>query len=245
MPDRIMPVRSGDVAGLNPVAVAQEDRRFRLSRLNPRRIDRQHIRAVEEIGDAAKAFRLALRRIDAVGPVKTHQRLVGRRVQRRDDLQHEGIGRRCEDRQPVGRHDAGVVCDICAVKGQARQRKPVALQNERRAGRRRVATRQAEPGGDGARLRHQPDIQIDVVDGVVGRPVFRQTDDRRIVGPHGACSFAAPHVEPFPAVEKRTVRRPCGRPRDESGSVQSRINPCRDSPIRSRLRESVKGCQRE
>ena len=60
VPDREVARRAGDVAGLDQIAVRQQHRRLGLVGLDPRREDRQHVGPVEEIGDAAKAFRLAL-----------------------------------------------------------------------------------------------------------------------------------------------------------------------------------------
>ena len=91
------------------VAVRKQDRRFRLIRLQPRRIDAEHVRPVEEIGDAAEALRLALRAIGSIGAEQPHQLGVGRGIDLGLDLQRERPGGRLVDRQFLRRRRLGEV----------------------------------------------------------------------------------------------------------------------------------------
>ena len=77
VPHREVPVVPGTSPCSIEIAVGEQDRRLALVGLDARRVDRHHVRPVEEIGDAAKAFRLALRAIDAVRAVEAHQLRVG------------------------------------------------------------------------------------------------------------------------------------------------------------------------
>jgi hypothetical protein len=78
VPDRVVPAVFQN-AVLDAVAVRQQQRRILHARLDAHRVDRQNVRPVEEIGDAAEALRLALRAIGAGRAVEPHQLLVGRR----------------------------------------------------------------------------------------------------------------------------------------------------------------------
>ena len=67
--ERIVPdgemAAAGQIAAVDEVAVGQQHRRFFLVGLDARGVDRHHVGPVEEIGDAAETFRLALRAIVA------------------------------------------------------------------------------------------------------------------------------------------------------------------------------------
>ena len=76
VPDREMPaVRQ--IAAFDQIAVGEQYRRLRLVGFDAGRVDRHHVRPVREIGDAAEAFRLALRAIGAARPVQPHQLGIG------------------------------------------------------------------------------------------------------------------------------------------------------------------------
>ena len=60
-----------------------------LRRLDARRVTREHVGAVEEIGDAAEAFRFALRAEDAFRHVEPFERGVARGRRLSDDLERE------------------------------------------------------------------------------------------------------------------------------------------------------------
>ena len=132
VPDGVVPA-AGKVAALDRVAVGKQQRRFAAQRLDADRVDRENVRAVEEIGDAAKAFGLALRAIDAARAVEPHQRLV---VRRRD----LGLDRQAGNVRPAG----GVGMTSCpaspgsrrrqrlSVDLDALQQEPVAVEHQRR-----------------------------------------------------------------------------------------------------------------
>ena len=81
------PVRATFFASIGAVAVAQQYRKLRFRPAHSHRVGAEHIRAIREECDAAKAFRLALRAKHAIGSVQPHQlRIVGR-VQFGDDFE--------------------------------------------------------------------------------------------------------------------------------------------------------------
>ena len=65
VPDREMPAVPGTSPLRDEIAVGEQHRRFGFVGLDARRVDRHHVRPVEEIGDAAEAFGLALRAVGA------------------------------------------------------------------------------------------------------------------------------------------------------------------------------------
>ena len=80
VPDGVMPVRAVDAPALDQVAVAEQHRRLVAVRLDPGGVDGQHVGTVEEIGDAAEAFGLALGAVIAARAVEAHQLGVRGRV---------------------------------------------------------------------------------------------------------------------------------------------------------------------
>ena len=103
VPDREMPVGPGDVALRHEIAVGEQHRRVVFVGLDARRVDRHHVRPVEEIGDAAEAFGLALRAVDVAGAVKPHELGVAGRIDHGLDLEFERPVRRLRDGEPVRR----------------------------------------------------------------------------------------------------------------------------------------------
>ena len=77
------------VARAFEIAVGQKHRRLGSIRLDPHAIGREHVGAIEKIGDAAKALRLALRAIGRARAIKPHELGVGRRIEARLDRERE------------------------------------------------------------------------------------------------------------------------------------------------------------
>ena len=65
VPDREMARRPASSPAVDQIAVGEQHRRFAFVGLDARGVDRHHVGPVGEIGDAAKAFRLALGAIGA------------------------------------------------------------------------------------------------------------------------------------------------------------------------------------
>ena len=91
-PDRKVP-SIVQLTGFDQVAVRQQHGRDRYVRFDPRLKAGKIVGAVDEIGDAAKALRFALRAIDAARHVEAFERgvLGGRDLS--DDLERKGCGR--------------------------------------------------------------------------------------------------------------------------------------------------------
>ena len=89
-------VASGDVgvARAFEIAVGEQNRRLGAIRLQTHAIGREHVRPVEEIGDAAEPLGLALRAIGGAGAKEPHELGVGRRIEARLDLELEWALRR-------------------------------------------------------------------------------------------------------------------------------------------------------
>ncbi len=92
VPHGVVPLAAVERAALLQVAVGEQDgRRVRIG-VDAHGVGGEHVGAVEEIGDAAEALRLALARVDVVAAVDALQRLVGLRIDEGGDLQREGTG---------------------------------------------------------------------------------------------------------------------------------------------------------
>ncbi len=172
----------GEVAEVDQVAVGEQHRRFRLRRLDPRGVDREHVRPVGKIGDAAEAFGLALGAPVAAGTVEAHQLGVRRRVDVGDDLERERSRRNVADRQSVGpgveihvRHRRAV--DRGRDEGQL-----VAVELERAV--RAISGPDREASRHPCGLGVQVHVETDGVDQVRGRRIIGEADRDR-AGGHG------------------------------------------------------------
>ena len=118
-------------AALHAIAIGQQHRAGCRVAFQANGIDRQNVRAVREIGYAAKPFRLALGAVDTIGPVETGERSVGLRVALR--LDDDFMRALCEVRQ----HEAAV-CQIIgasikfiAVHADRQEGHPLPVQRKR------------------------------------------------------------------------------------------------------------------
>src|SRR5690606_10943038 len=90
MPFGVVPaIRKG--TGASWIAVGKQQRGLAQRGLDPDRIERKHIWTIEEVGDAAKPLRLALRAVIAPAPVEARQCLVGGRIEFGLDPEGEGV----------------------------------------------------------------------------------------------------------------------------------------------------------
>src|SRR5208283_1907120 len=151
--------------------------------LDARGVDRHHIRPVEEIGEAAKAFGLALRAIGGAGAIKAHELRVGRRIDDGLDLELERAVRRLRDGEPFRRGEKAVVRERLAVEFERTQREFVAVEDEGRWYARAVRLKR-EVGPDDSRGRIERYVEIDGVDQPIGRAVLLQTDGAWFFGVH-------------------------------------------------------------
>src|SRR5581483_6378430 len=131
MPDGEVPPRARDVAMSHRVAVGEQNGGYLSLGLDTDGVDREHIGPVEEEGDAAEAFRLALSAVGAARQVKTGKRSVGLRVAIGDELEREGMrggtrnGKRALFEFVVGRGER------LAVEGNAFERETFAVEHQR------------------------------------------------------------------------------------------------------------------
>src|SRR5690606_34997093 len=131
VPDGKVPA-IGQVAALDGIAVRKKQWRLDAPRLDPNRVNRQYVRAIEEIGDAPETLGLALGAIDSAGAVKPHQCLVCGSVHLRFNFEFELPRNRWHmDRQPVGRGVVGSLVKLLAVQGQPAKRQSVSVEDER------------------------------------------------------------------------------------------------------------------
>ncbi len=104
--DRARPRSDGPcrhLAGRDEVAVGEQHRRVRACSASMRvGVDRHHVRPVEEIGDAAEAFRLALRAVVRRSTDKGPELRIGGGIDPRFDFKPERPARRLDDRKPSG-----------------------------------------------------------------------------------------------------------------------------------------------
>ncbi len=178
--ERIVPHRemfaARKVAVAGQIAVRKQRRIARLVRFDARRIDSQHIGPVEEIGDAAKTFGLALRAEDALGNVKPFQRGVVHRRNFGDDFQREFF-RQARDRQ---RRLIGLVLGGLAVDLHGDKLQLLAIEHQRPRTRARHLRGCGYPRGFG----FKSEIQCDFGNAVIGCAIVFQVDGARLFGAH-------------------------------------------------------------
>jgi hypothetical protein len=148
------------IALLDQVAVGQEDREAPLVGTQRDGVDRHHVGAVEEVGDAPEALRLALREQARVGGVQARQLgvLVGRAGVA--NLEHEALGRR---RVVDHQRAVGLVAEghALAVRHHAQQRQLVAVQAQR-LGRYRGVAFDLHPAADDGLGAVEVEAQLDL-----------------------------------------------------------------------------------
>ena len=100
-----MPIAAWQIAVRDAIAVGEQHSRFAFVGLDAGGVDGHHVGPVEEIGDAAEAFSLALRAIDIAGAVKPHQLGVASRIDQSLDLKLEWAVRHLRDGKSIRRRD--------------------------------------------------------------------------------------------------------------------------------------------
>ena len=85
------------------IAVGEQHRGLVAIGLDADGVGGEHVRPIEEVGDAAEALGLALRAVDAARQIEAGQRLVGFRIAVGRGLEREGIaGQAADDEFLVG-----------------------------------------------------------------------------------------------------------------------------------------------
>ena len=190
VPDGVM-AAVAEITALGRVAVRQEDRGGGTVGLDADPVGRQHVGAVEEIGDAAEALGLALGAPDAVGAVEPHQLGVLFRHDAGRDVEKEAVaGRGLADRQPVGRRRIGIGLEHGAIEGKAGQGQLVAVEHQRRILGHALAALQHQPRVDLGPAFEQADRHVHAMQDEIGRAIIFQPDRLAV--------FTAQHGLPFP-----------------------------------------------
>ena len=168
MPQREMPARAGDYAGRDGIAIGEQHRSDSAVGLDPHRIDGERVGPVDEIGDAAKAFRLALGAIGVARAVEARQRRVGLGIAERDGLEREGLRRHLGDGQRFLAEAIVVKPERLAVEREALQHETFAVENEWTVAWRSLwISPQAQLRLDPGCLRIEGEIELDRLDQIV------------------------------------------------------------------------------
>ncbi len=182
VPDREMAPRR-QLAAVGEVAIGKQHRRFLFIGFDPRGVDRHHVGPVGEVGDAAEAFRLALRAIGATRAVEAGELSIGRRIDQGLDLQRERPVRRLRDSEAVRRRRIAFRRQRGAIELERGEGEAVAVEHQRRGGRQRVGLELQRRAHLGLR-RMQRDIEMHGFHQPVGRAVILQADGLGNVGAH-------------------------------------------------------------
>ena len=184
VPDGEMPRRAGHLAAVDEIAVGEKNRGFALIGFDPRRINRHHIRPVEEISDAPKAFGLALRAIGRAGAVQPHELRIAGRIDDGLDGEFERPVRHLRDGQPIRRGDEILRCQRLAVERKRAELQVFAVEDERRRSSSGVGP-DLELGADRRRGRMQRYVKVDGFDEPIRRAIILQADGAGFFGAHG------------------------------------------------------------
>ena len=189
------------------IAVGEQHRRFGPIRLEPHAIDREHVGPIEEIGDAAKSLRLALRAIGGARAIEAHELGVGRRIEARLDRQRERAPRRPSQQEPRRtRLETGRV-DRLAVQSGGDKHELVAIERKRRA---------APAGGIGAQrqgrdnARHmdvERHVKLDVIDEIIRFAIVAKANSLSVRRTHGRPFKVFEILETIRPERSRSLRR--------------------------------------
>ncbi len=216
-----------DLAALLQVPVRKQQRHGVLRRLDPRRVDGQHVRPVGEEGDPSEAFRLALRRVDAGGLVEAHQLRVLRRRHLRHERQGEGIpARQVGNRQRRGVLHVEVALQDDAVDVDPLQRHLVAVEHQRRVRRHPRPPPERQRRHHFRALRVEAEREVDAIQDEVRRAVVGEMVDVAGVGAH-ICTCRP--RERFSSNLSSRRQAPC-KPASRKHFPSRRSNICDDSP---------------
>jgi hypothetical protein len=173
--------RAGAVA--DQVAVGQQHRAGFGVGAQRDAVARHHVGPVGEPGDASESFGFALREVVAVGHVQTHQRRVLRRLQQRDDLEHEALGRGV-DLEPVAPDAVFAVGERTAIDRDRDQFEAVAVEHARAAA--AVAPAHAAEGAHAGAVGVEIELEFDVVHQKFRRGIVAPLDGLGLIVAHGS-----------------------------------------------------------
>src|SRR6516165_8422185 len=111
-----MPRRTCDVAVVDKIAVRQKDAGLFFLRFNPCRVYGHDIGTIEEVGDPAKSFGLALRAISRSRAIEPHQLGVVRWIEHGLDFEFERSLRGLRNGEPIRRGDEALRRQRLAVE---------------------------------------------------------------------------------------------------------------------------------
>ncbi len=183
VPDREV-AAVAEIAAVGQVAVGEQHWRVCLVGLDPRRIDRHHVGPVREIGDAAKAFGLALRAPCAAGAIEAGQLGVGGRIDQRFDFEREGSARRLRDREPLRRRGVLIRGQVPAVEPERHQREPVSVERQRRGRAGRRIGLEAHGCAHRRPRRVQRHVEMHGLDQPFRRTIFGEANGTGLFGAH-------------------------------------------------------------
>ncbi len=177
VPHGVMALAAVERAALLQVAVGEQDGRCVRVGVDAHRVGGEHVGAVEEVGDAAEALRLALARVDVVAAIDALQRLVGIRVDEGGDLEREGLGRRLRQRQRGIGELVVLFAERSAVERDVGELELLAVEPELLAAACRLGIGpDGELGADARARRLEGDVEVHPVDQIGGRPVVLELD---------------------------------------------------------------------
>ena len=187
-PDCEVASRRLRVACAFEIAVREQNRRLGAIRLQAHAIGREHVRPVEEIGDAAEPLGLALRAIGRAGAKEAHELGVGRRIEARLDLELErALGRAAKQELRFARLEI-VAAERRAVQFSGNEDQFVAVEREGGAGQTGGIRAHRKGRDDARRMDVERYVEFDEVDEVVG--------DAIVDKPNGLSDRSA-HGRPF------------------------------------------------
>ena len=131
MPDGEVAAGAGEIALRQRIAVRQKHRRGRAVGLDAHGIDGEHVGPVDEVGDPAEAFGLALGAIGPARAVEAGKGGVRVRIANGHDFKGEGLGRNRGDGERGFREGVVLRRQTLSVQREALQRQSFAIEHER------------------------------------------------------------------------------------------------------------------
>ena len=166
-------------ADLDQIAVGKQHRTRGLVGLDPHAVARHDVGPIGEIGDLAKALRLALGAEHAIGHIEALERRVRVGSDPHRGLERERRGHVMDDEMIIVDLVA-IAAERLAIEREADQLQLLAVQHQRPGASacRRIAPHR-EPRPHFGRRRLQIEPQLDLIDQIVGRPVVLEPNRLR------------------------------------------------------------------
>ena len=197
-PNRVVAPSPVERSPFHRIAIGKQHRHLVAIGFHAHRVGREHIGAIEEIGDAAETLGFALRAVDVPGKIEAGERFVGVRIAVGGNFECEGtLGKPCDGEFLVGRLVVPFV-EFPPVEPHRFQFQQFPVQFECAGFGDRGVRAHAQSRADTGARRMERHIQVDRVDEIAGGSVVLEQNRARGIGFH-VCSGRRENAQQDPS----------------------------------------------